>query len=73
MQPSFPFGVIFSETFNHKTCLLWNNANLICKEYTGQIAQVVPAEKRGRVYMMHLNRAACAEAGRAFGFSCAAP
>ena len=39
----------------------------------GQIAQVVPAEKRGRVYMMHLNRAACAEAGRAFGFSCAAP
>ena len=39
----------------------------------GQIAQVVPAEKRGRVYMMHLNRAACAEAGRTFGFSCAAP
>ena len=35
--------------------------------------QVVPAEKRGRVYMMHLNRAACAEAGRTFGFSCAAP
>ena len=39
----------------------------------GQIAQVVPAEKRGCVYMMHLNRAACAEAGRTFGFSCAAP
>ena len=37
------------------------------------IGQVVPAEKRGRVYMMHLNRAACAEAGRTFGFSCAAP
>lgn len=38
----------------------------------GRIAQVVPEEKRSRVYMMHLNQASCIEAGTKLGFSCVA-
>ena len=38
-----------------------------------RIAQAVPEAMRGRVYMIHLNRAACIEAGRKLGLSCVAP
>lgn len=36
-----------------------------------RIAQVVPAEKRSRVYMMHLNRESCIEAGQKLGLNVA--